>query len=239
MPRQAGYFEWDDASLTPGQRSEGGLHQNLYDDDGVLQGHARFIPDDDLDLDDEVSSTSYIPTEQRWEYDDDFDLADVVAAVVAAGVIYATPHLKRWWTQSAQPFLSTHVNKITDWWRRDKSAVDGQAKEVAEVEESSVPSHDLDEPGDRPAMSSAEAQARLLAAMAAHTYCQEQLRLVEQACIVDAEGVAEVRQRLSGLSQKKLGAIIEQMVRDPALLQDSSLANLASLLSQEQPTAIE
>ncbi len=88
-------------------------------------------------------------------------------------------------------------------------------------------------------MSSAEAQARLLAAMAAHTYCQEQLRLVEQACIVDAEGVAEVRQRLSGLSQKKLGAIIEQMVRDPALLQDSSLANLASLLSQEQPTAIE
>lgn len=83
-------------------------------------------------------------------------------------------------------------------------------------------------------MSSAEAQARLLAAIAAYTYSQEQLRLVEQARIVDAGNLDDARRQLATIPQEQLTAILEQMARNPALLQDASLANLASLLGWEE-----
>ena len=83
-------------------------------------------------------------------------------------------------------------------------------------------------------MSSAEALARLLAAIAAYTYSQEQLRLVEQARIVDAGNLDDARRQLATIPQEQLTAILEQMARNPALLQDASLANLASLLGWEE-----
>ena len=43
MPQEYGYYEWDDDSLTPGLRKEGGWHQNLYDSDGISQiTHASY-----------------------------------------------------------------------------------------------------------------------------------------------------------------------------------------------------
>ena len=47
MGRIKGHYEWDDDDLTPGQKKEGGLHQNLFDSEGNLKGSARFIPDDE------------------------------------------------------------------------------------------------------------------------------------------------------------------------------------------------
>ncbi len=34
MGRIKGYYEWDDDQLSPGQKKEGGLHQNLFDSGG-------------------------------------------------------------------------------------------------------------------------------------------------------------------------------------------------------------
>lgn len=96
------------------------------------------------------------------------------------------------------------------------------------------PNLELPAPAHRPAMSSAEAQARLLAAMAAYTYSQEQLRLVEHARIVDVSNLDDIRRQLAAIPQEQLTAILEQMARNPALLQDASLANLASLLGREE-----
>ncbi|MGO1539840.1 MAG: hypothetical protein ACTHW3_10775 [Leucobacter sp.] len=56
MGRIPGYYEWDDDDLTPGQKKEGGLHQNLFDDEGKLKGSARFIPSDE-DLSDPLIVT--------------------------------------------------------------------------------------------------------------------------------------------------------------------------------------
>jgi hypothetical protein len=44
-----GFLEWDDDDLTPGNKKEGGLHSNLFDDDGKLKGSARFVPKDKPD----------------------------------------------------------------------------------------------------------------------------------------------------------------------------------------------
>lgn len=41
-----GRYVFDDGDLTPGNKKEGGLHQNLYKD-GKLVGNARFIPDEE------------------------------------------------------------------------------------------------------------------------------------------------------------------------------------------------
>lgn len=49
MGRIKGYYVWEDDSLTPADRKNGGLHQNLFDQNGNLKGHARFVPAEESD----------------------------------------------------------------------------------------------------------------------------------------------------------------------------------------------
>ena len=79
-------------------------------------------------------------------------------------------------------------------------------------------------------MSSAEAQARLLAAVAARTYSDEQLRMVSGSQIIDVENVATVQSALAQVPREHLVELIKYMTRNPRLLEESSLANLASLI---------
>ena len=58
MGQQRGTYYWDDDSLSPGNRSDGGWSQNLFDDDGNLRAHARFVPDPDSD-DDQYTYSPY------------------------------------------------------------------------------------------------------------------------------------------------------------------------------------
>ena len=85
-----------------------------------------------------------------------------------------------------------------------------------------------------PEMSRAEAQARYLAAAAARAYGDEQLRLVASARIVDGEDAESVRRSISERPAGQLRSVIESMVLNPALLQESNLAQLASLLDRER-----
>ena len=104
------------------------------------------------------------------------------------------------------------------------------------MSESTEPGNELieiDVP-ELPRMSSAEAQARVLAAIAARAYSDEQMRKVFNARIVDAQDAVDVSQILSKIPREELFAIIERMVRNPAMLEDSSLANLASILHSGQ-----
>lgn len=88
-------------------------------------------------------------------------------------------------------------------------------------------------------MSSAEAQARVLAAIAARAYSDEQMRKVLNARIVDAQDTVDVSQILSKIPREELSAIIERMVRNPAMLEDSNLADLAGTLRPAQQTAYD
>lgn len=73
--------------------------------------------------------------------------------------------------------------------------------------------------------------ARIIAGLAATAYSDEQLRMVKSARIVDVEDYAEIEQALSQIPSEQLQAVILKMVKNPALLEDGSLANLASLLN--------
>lgn len=83
---------------------------------------------------------------------------------------------------------------------------------------------------ERPVMSSAEAQARLLAAVAARAYSDEQLRMVSGSQIIDVENVATVQSALALVPREHLVELIKYMTRNPRLLEESNLANLASLI---------
>jgi hypothetical protein len=79
-------------------------------------------------------------------------------------------------------------------------------------------------------MSKAEAQARYLAALAARAYSDEQIRLVENAYIVDGESIAELQRSLTELPSGEVRRLLEEMAKNPSMLNENSLAELASIL---------
>ncbi|KZO60449.1 hypothetical protein A2U19_01365 [Dietzia maris] len=82
-------------------------------------------------------------------------------------------------------------------------------------------------------MSQAEARARYIAAVAAQAFAEEQMRLVSGARIVDAgPGEVDAEWALGGLSALDQQRLIEALVRNPTLLAEDNLAQLASLLVQ-------
>lgn len=85
---------------------------------------------------------------------------------------------------------------------------------------------------NRPNMSSAEAQARYLAALAARAYSDEQMRLVTNANIVDAEDISDLKRSLAELPPERVKGLLEAMATNPSLLSEETLAELASLLGR-------
>ena len=237
MGRQAGYYEWDDDSLTPGMKKEGGWSQNLFDEDGRLKANARFVPtDEDFEFSSGyVTDTMYISSGERQLREEDKELARLLALAVSnligIGIERAKPHVKRWWNETARPSIKETASKISRPRPRLKAA-----EVLAEAKKDTVSSDQVVEVSDeeRMEMSPAEAQARLIAAAAARAYSDQQMRLVTNANIVDANGVDDIRRQLAQLPQEQLAALIEHMMLNPAALEEESLANLASLLQPQR-----
>lgn len=245
MGQQRGTFYWDDDSLSPGNRSDGGWSQNLFDDDGNLRGHARFVPDPDS-VDDDYAYSPYddppmfMSSETRWESDNGYDaeagddaadqLAEalilLIGAAVIAGVTYAAPRIRNWTEETALPFIKGTLSKVRLPWgkkRDQESAVNETLDGIVVLDEpfeaiEQTDSHATPEPlqieANRQKMSNAEAQARL----------------VSQSDIVGAANVNEVMQQIAEHPQEMLDTLIEQLARNPRLLEDGSLAQLASIL---------
>lgn len=237
MGRQAGYYEWDDDSLTPGMKKEGGWSQNLFDEDGRLKANARFVPtDEDFEFSSGyVTDTMYISSGERQLREEDKELARLLALAVSnligIGIERAKPHVKRWWNETAWPSIKETASKISRPRPRLKAA-----EVLAEAKKDTVSSDQVVEVSDeeRMEMSPAEAQARLIAAAAARAYSDQQMRLVTNANIVDANGVDDIRRQPAQLPQEQLAALIEHMMLNPAALEEESLANLASLLQPQR-----
>jgi hypothetical protein len=231
MGRIRGHYEWDDDDLTPGRKKEGGLHQNLFDSEGNLKGSARFIPEREHETEPlVVTETVYVPVEQRrraWE-DEEFQraIADLITVLLDRGA----PLAERWWRERARPAIDMQRAKILQ--RRSRR----RARKGTAIVETTVvgPSEQLTEAPDesRLDMSSAEAKARYLAALAARAYSAEQMRLVASANLVDGEGLAELERSLSELPPDEVRNLIEAMVTHPSMLEEGSLAELASILGR-------
>jgi len=241
MGRIPGYYEWDDDSLQPGQKKEGGLHQNLFDDEGHLKGSARFIPTDDVDSDspyatDYVTENVYVPAEDRGLTPEEEELAALIGEILIVfmgkGIEKAKPHVKKWWVESVRPFAEKKRAQLSQMRPRRRL----KASTVVESESRAV---DTDQPrGDSvavsgPKMSSAEAQSRYLAAMAARAFSEEQIRMVQNADIIDAKDIGEVQEKIIQLPPNDVRELIAKMATDPSLLGEETLAELASVIARE------
>ncbi|CUU65393.1 hypothetical protein [Corynebacterium variabile] len=238
MGRIPGYYEWDDDRLSPGNKKEGGLHQNLFDEDGNLKGSARFIPSEESEPSSvDVTEHMFVTTEERRLSREQEELLDaVVKAAVAAlceQAVKAAPHVKQWWNSSFRPFLSKQRDRIPNLTRGKKHKAGDILDPV--VDDNTHQDRDLPAVTDsepRPKMSAAEAQARYLAAMAAHAYSEQQLALLNSADIIDSANLAEIQNCIAELPPHQVRELMTQMVSDPSMLTEDNLAMLASLLDR-------
>lgn len=237
MGRIPGYYEWDDDGLTPGRKKEGGLHQNLFDADGNLKGSARFVPTDVNEPEQfVVTETVYVPVEERRRTREQEELenaiSDLLTALVLVGIEKAKPHVEQWWRETLRPFVSNQWSRV----RGPRRGVRPTELETTSTKKDSAADTSAQDilvaPSDRPKMSSAEAQARLLAAIAAQAYSDEQMRLVSSAEIVDADDLGEIHAALAKLPPEVVAGLIKKMVTNPSMFDEETLAELASVLAR-------
>ncbi|MDJ0105418.1 hypothetical protein QM646_03315 [Rhodococcus erythropolis] len=256
VTRIRGFYEYDDDDLTPGKKKEGGLHQNLFDDDGSLKGHARFIPHEDPD-----PVVTYRPVDLRDKEHErrrarhQEEIAELLADFVKILVVQATPHAKRLWHEKARPVLEARYAEATNdakllWHEKARPVIEARrarkaarktikaaAKQPIVVEATvvdSVQELTVAEEVYRTDMSSAEAQARYLAALAARAFSNQQMKLVSDANIVDGESLAELQRTLVALPPQQVKSIIEAVEANPAVLSGDLLAGLGKLLRPDR-----
>lgn len=262
MGQQRGTFYWDDDSLSPGNRSDGGWSQNLYDQNGHLREHGTFFPD----LDSDESNSTYSPygdppifmsSETRWDSEDEDNEASeddatdqlaealilLIGAAAVAGAAYAAPRIKKWATGRAVPFIKGAFSKVRmPWGKKQDEEIAPEETGVthfrnAEIDPGTAGSHaPLGIDAKRQTMSNAEAQARLVAAAAAQLFAEEQTRLVMRADVVNATDVDDLRRQLANHPHEELEKILQHLARNPRLLEDESLAQLASFLHHNSPS---
>ena len=147
-----GRFEYDDESLRPGQKKEGGLHSNLYDSDGNLKGNARFIPDDvkagepanvsDVNGPEDWQGRSYWSDEDEEEdrrRREDQEDGAIFLTVVGVGLGYIAikrwgPHAVRLWNERTRPAISTGWAQVRRRPKPSASVPAGEETPEAEIQ---------------------------------------------------------------------------------------------------------
>lgn len=193
----------------------------------------------------------FMSSETRLESDDEEDvesedgtadslaiaLTALVGAAAVAGTAYAALRIKKWATGRPVPFIKRSLSKVRmPWSKKREEESTPEATEVthfhnAEINPGAAGSHTpLGIDAKRQTMSNAEAQARLVAAAAAQLFAEEQTRLVMRANVINATDVDDLRRQLATHPHDKLEEILQHLARNPRLLEDGSLAQLASFL---------
>ncbi|MBY6366989.1 hypothetical protein [Rhodococcoides corynebacterioides] len=141
-----GRLEWDDENLTPGNKKEGGYHNNLYDSDGRLKGSARFIPEHEPERSaaDEPAETSG-KDRQQWEAPQKLRtgiqaeatmlLAEIVKGVAKDLMVEARPHAERLWKEKGRQALeSKRAEAMRDagllWERKARPLISRQREKL-------------------------------------------------------------------------------------------------------------
>lgn len=149
----------------------------------------------------------------------------------------ATPLAKRLWHEKARPVVDARRAK-----KAARKAGKAEQTEPNVVDGTVVDTTVVDTGGElavakrvyRTNMSSAEAQARYLAALAARAFSDEQMRFVFNANILDGDGLAELQHTLAELSPQQVKGIIKAVEANPAALNGDLLAELEKLLGLDR-----
>jgi hypothetical protein len=180
MPKKRMWVEWDDdAELSQSQKSPGAYSPLTRDADRKL-GHVTLSDideyEEDLEDDDWAPDfDAHAPDEQGWRIGEILELVESLTPVFVA----AKPHVERWWKDQARPALRSTNRSVRGRLARTRKI--GRPTRIKAV--TSVDAAPNDE---HLSMTSEEARQRLLAAIAARAFSDEQVRLLARARIRDA-----------------------------------------------------
>ena len=202
-------------------------------------GHVTLSPvsDDDSAADD--PSFIYIyddaspPQKSREQEAFERAVSDQVSRLIDFGIAKARPHVEKFWQEKARPAIKS---KWDNRPRRRKGERQLPAAEPVVIEAEVVDSsYELVEAEGqyRQNMTSAEAQARYLMAMAAQAFSDEQMRIVTNANIDDGEGLIELERKLAELPPAQVAKMIENIEANPSLLIDEAF-DLSKILRADR-----
>ncbi|MFE4620496.1 hypothetical protein ACFRJ7_30785 [Streptomyces sp. NPDC056747] len=242
MASVSGRFEYPDG-LTPGQSKDGGLHHNLYDDQGNLVGHGKFIPDGEGEEDsaNEPPPLFFGEGECGCESDsqsrerlDPEEIAEALIMLIKFAA-WTAPRLKKWWKYQALPFVKSARSRISRTRKDDGSG----ASEESDTWIGSAPPGPLREAiaeleEDRVSMGSQEASARFAAALIARIFSDEQMGILRKARIDGESGSLELSAVEQLAFQQVMNNVRLMLEANPSLLTRESLAELGKVLARTQ-----
>lgn len=211
--------------LSQSQKNPGDLSPLTRGDNSEL-GHVTLSPvsdEDENQADVEplmifVYNETAPPMKSREQEAFERAVSEQVSRLVDYGIAKAKPHVQKFWHEKARPAIQS---KWESRPRRRKLDRQLAASEPIVVEATVVDSsNELMAASEeyRQNMSSAEAQARYMMALAAKAFSEEQMRIVAKANIDDGEGFAELERTLTELPPKQVAHMIENLEANPCLL---------------------
>jgi hypothetical protein len=174
-------------------------------------------------------------------------IAKVLTVLATVAYVKAKPHAQRLWREKVSPAIRARrearaLRKSERQERRAKKRVDSSSEstQVAPVVDAEVVVGTVVEPTNdlviasqeyRRNMSSSEAQARYLMALAAKAFSDEQLRLVAKANIVEDDEFGELERALAELPPGQVANFIDQLELNPSVIADQGF-DLAKFLEE-------
>ncbi|MEU6183710.1 hypothetical protein [Streptomyces coeruleorubidus] len=231
--------------LTPGKTEKGGLHPNLYDSQGGLTSHADFFPD----TENEAAGRECRPTPRKKGCDEFTEairdeirdaILYLLGRAIDRAVVAAESRIERWWDDQALPAIKSRLNKTLQRNRpAENRETDSQSSivEASTVIEATVVDSSPEEisvlDGNKARMSSAEARMRLLLALMARAFSEEQVRVVSNAIIED-DDFAELKRAVDELTPQQIANIIQTLEVNPLFLSDETWTELEKTLGRNE-----
>lgn len=239
MPKKKMWVEWEDgADLSQSQKKPGDYSPLTRDGDNNLghvtlsdvgNGEGEGLTDPEpvwVFVTDEHASAA--EAKERSERE------ELLGALAVLAVIIAAPHLKRWWNDKSVPFLKSariRLSRTREARSRVFVAEPPIATEAGPADSSQEVLTALED--YRASMSSAEARDRLVAALVARLFSEEQLRVLRDARIEDEGGALELASAMETLTPQQLGESIAAMLEaNPSWPDEETLAELGKVLGR-------
>ena len=240
MPEEIMRVIWEEGTDLSDSRIAPGAHSPLVrDGDNNLVGQVTLHKLDEPAEDDGSGSDN-----DRWDdsENDEWQPNEDVAVVAIAGALAiiaivaaaskAAPHVKRWWSNKAAPFLKRTKNKV----RKKRQPVEqvtvvewSTLAQFAPVESSQDVLVALSE--YRTTMSSVEARDRFVAALVARLFSDEQMRILRNAQIENDGTGLELARAMEEITPEKLTESITMMLEaNPSWPDEDTIGELGRIL---------
>lgn len=231
----------DDADLSQSRKRPGSFSPLTRDEDNNLgQVILEDIDDDDGDPGVAEPETVYIYVDESVGQGDSAEAtgAEVVAGLVFVAALLAIEHrseIAKWWADDARPALSRIRSRLR-WRRRAKRTVESTVVGQLDVEESESAEDDVTQAleGYRESMASDEARDRLISALMAQKFAEQQLAMVRNARIVERDAPDASLSLLEAITPEELEAGLRHLLeRKPALLESGEIEQVGKSLRHE------